>query len=484
MLTPPARHHAPAAGACALGLVMAGLFWATFSGPFPLAEFCTRNRPTWVLPLFERPRYTAVGGWTFLAATIGLSLAYLAALRLTRGVRGPWAAGLLLGVLPIVFLLVLVPGYPLLSSDIFKYVFDGRILAVYGQNPFLHVPAEFPQDRFYDLVYWKAVVNAHGPIWRALEAASAAAGGESCRTAILAMKVWPSVAYLATVGALFAMLRASDPERAVSGTLLYAWNPLVLLEALQNGHNDVVATLPTLGAVWLAGRGRPLWVFPLLAVAALVKPLALVLGPLLLVATLRSRLRRQAGLSLAIGGGLVAAAYVPFWAGPATLQGLARASIFSASPAELLLLALQAAGLGLERAMPIVSATANGLYLLALVPLLRAAASGRLALPAAAFGVFFLYLLIAAQWFNPWYLLWLAPWAALAPFPPRVLGVAFTLLAPLVYLLQYAALPTVLVVFLPLAMLALRWRAWLGWPGQLGAGVPAAGRRWQMANGG
>ncbi len=461
---------------------MCGLFWASFSGPFPLVEFCTRNRPTWVLPLFEPPRYTALSGLAFLIAIAALGFAYLAALRLCRGMADSSSAWVLLGGLPILFVAVLVPGYPLLSNDLFKYVFDGRILAVYGQNPFVQVPAEFPDDRFYDLVYWKAVVNAHGPIWRVLEASSAAIGGENCRGAILAMKVWPSLAYLATIGALFGTLRSVEPQRAIQGTLLYAWNPLVLLEALQNGHNDAVAALPTFGAVWLAARGRTLWVFPLLAVATLVKPLALALGPLLLLTTVRRRgpvLR-----SLVLGSGLMVAAYLPFWDGPVTLQGLSRGGIFSASPAELLLLMLRAVGVGLEHAMPLASACVLGLFLVALVPLHRAAWRERLPIAAAAAGVFLLYLLVAAQWFNPWYLLWLVPFAVLAPWPVRTITIVFTLLAPLVYVLQYAALPIVLTVFLPVTLLTVRWRAWLGWPGplQTAAGKPVAGC--QMARGG
>ena len=163
---------------------------------------------------------------------------------------------LILGVLPIAFAVVLLPAYPLLANDIFKYIFDGRIVSEYGLNPFLHVPAEFPEDRFYDLVYWKAEVNAHGPLWRVAEAASAAAGGDSCDASVLAMKLWPTVAYLATVGVVYWVARRLRPKTAVGDALLFAWSPLVLLETLQNGHNDVVAALASLLAVLMVGSGR------------------------------------------------------------------------------------------------------------------------------------------------------------------------------------------------------------------------------------
>jgi alpha-1,6-mannosyltransferase len=460
-------------GAVGCGLGLAGLFWAAFSGPFPLTEFCSRNRPTWVIPVFERARYTSVPGQTFLLVMAAAGLVYLAALRLAVGLRGGGAALALLAIVPLALVAVLFPGYPLLSSDIFKYIFDGRITAVYGENPFLHVPAEHPEDRFYDLVYWKAVVNAHGPLWRVAEAGSAVVGGESCRNAVLAMKIWPVAAYLATTGVLFGLLRVWQPERAIVGGMLYAWNPLVALEALQNGHNDVVAALPALIAVWLALRDRVRWAFPVLALAALVKPLALALGPLLLVVALRRSVRpiREAAVGIGLGAALVALAYLPFWAGPTIFQGLARGAIFSTSPAQGLLELLEFLGVPLDRAMPVASGTANALFLLLLVPLLRAAWLGRLGPVAAAVGVFFVYLLVGAQWFNPWYLLWLVPFAALVPNgPPRALGLAFALLAPIVYAVPQTT-PVVVVVFLPIAALAVYRRAWLGWT----SASPAAG---------
>jgi alpha-1,6-mannosyltransferase len=448
----------------ALGLGLAGLLWVAFTDPFPLAEFCSRNRPTWVFPLFERPRYTALSGHQFLlfmAAAAGL---YLAALGVARGLRGTAAALVVLLVVPLGLVAVVAPGYPLLSSDIFKYIFDGRILAVYGDNPFLHVPAEYPEDRFYDLVYWKAVVNAHGPLWRLAEAASAAAGGENCRLAVMAMKVWPIAAYLATTLTIFLVLRSWRPELALWGAMVFAWNPVVVLEAVQNGHNDVVASLPALGAVALAACGRILLAIPLLALAVLVKPLALALAPLLVVSWRRPPPFSHLTTGIALAVAVVAVAYAPFWAGPATLQGLARGNLFSTSPAKALFELLELIGLPYERALAVSSTAATAAFLLLLGLLLLAVARRRVALVPAAAGVFFLYLLVGAQWFNPWYMLWLVPFAALAAAgPPLALGLAFSLLSPLVYAMR-DSWPVVAVVFLPIAVLAMRWHAWLGWP--------------------
>lgn len=461
---------------CAAGLGLAGVLWLTFSGPFPLSEFCARNRPTWVFGLFDTPRYTAVTGPAFLAATAALTGLYLGALWLVPRMAGRATDGLLLIGAPLLFVAVLLPGYPLLSNDVFKYVFDGRILAVYGDNPFLRVPADYPEDRFYDLVYWKAVVNAHGPIWRVLEAASAQAGGERCVNAVLAMKVWPAAAYLATTGVLYMVLRAASPDRATVGTLAYAWCPLVLLESLQNGHNDVVGALPVLLALWAARSARWRLAMVLVAVGLLVKPLAAVAAPVLLVAAWRAgpTARRE----VVVGGGLatllVVAAYAPFFGGLSTFQGLERGSIFSASPAELVAIGLEGAGWPLDRAMTVARLLAAGSFIgLALVAL-WGLWRGRLTLPAAVAVVLFSYLLVGSQWFNPWYLLWLVPVAVVAPDRQlRTLAVTFALLAPLTYLLQYDARLVVPLVFVPVALLAVRYRAALGW--SMGGGLALGG---------
>jgi alpha-1,6-mannosyltransferase len=449
---------------CAAGLGLAGVLWLAYSGPFPLDEFCTRRRPTWVLGLFDTPRYTAVTGPVFLVSMAALTGLYLAALRLAPRVQERWATITLLAGLPTLFALLLLPGYPLLSNDIFKYIFDGRIMAVYSDNPFVRVPAEYPDDRFYDLVYWKAVVNAHGPIWRVLEAASARAGGESCVNAVLAMKVWPALAYVGTTAVLFAILRATCPDRALVGTLAYAWCPLVLLEALQNGHNDVVAALPVLLALWAARSGRWRLAVLLVAVGFLVKPLAAAAGPVLLVAAWRHGPsgRRDILIGAGLAAVVVVLAYAPFFRGFETLQGLERGSIFSASPGELVVIGLEGAGWPLDRAMLAARIIAAGSFLALSLVAILALWRGRLALGTTVAAV--LFLLVGSQWFNPWYLLWLLPVALVAPsWQIRALALAFAVLAPLTYLLQYDARLIVPIVFVPVALLAVRWRAALGW---------------------
>jgi hypothetical protein len=209
----------------------------------------------------------------------------------------------------------------------------------------------------------------------------------------------------------------------------------------------------------------------LVAVGFLVKPLAAVAGPVFLIAAWRAgpRAFMEAMIGSMLAGVVVILAYVPFFEGIETLQGMERGSIFSASPAELVMLGLQALGWPLDRAMSAARLLASGAFGLLTLASLLALWRGRLLLGAALSAIVLGYLLVGSQWFNPWYLLWLVPLAILAPDGRlRALTAAFALLAPLTYLLQYDARLVVPLVFGPVAVLAVWWRGSLGWT--LGAG--------------
>jgi len=118
-------------------------------------------------------------------------------------------------------------------------------------------------------------------------------------------------------------------------------------------------------------------------------------------------------------------------------------------------LTLHTVGWPLDRAMAVARGLTGGAFALLTVLLLAMIWRGRINAWIAAPLVVLAYLLVGAQWFNPWYLLWLVP-LAIVPLDRRLLvvAVAFSLLAPLTYLLQYDSRLVVPVVFVPIAVLA------------------------------
>ena len=138
------------------------------------------------------------------------------------------------------------------------------------------------------------------------------------------------------------------------------------------------------------------------------------------------RARLEAIVGSVMAAMLVVLSYAPFFEGLETLQGMERGSIFSASPAELIVLGLQGVGWPLDQAMSAARLLASGAFLGLTAVSLLALWRGRLGPTATLAAVLLAYLLVGSQWFNPWYLLWLVPLAILAPdWRLRALTVSF-----------------------------------------------------------
>src|SRR4029077_3888067 len=75
--------------------------------------------------------------------------------------------------------------------------------------------------------------------------------------------------------------------------VLFAWSPLLIFEAIGNGHNDIVMMACVLAAFCLMLRGRAQLAFALLVLGALIKYVSAVFVPLWLVYELHQRARKK-----------------------------------------------------------------------------------------------------------------------------------------------------------------------------------------------
>jgi alpha-1,6-mannosyltransferase len=325
----------------------------------------------------------------------------------------------------------------------FDYIMHGRILGVYGGNPFVQVGASFPQDPFLPYTAWRDTPSAYGPLWVLPTGAIAALAGNGVVANVLAFKLLGGVFLAASVAVVGAILRRVAPDRALAGVLLLAWNPLVLYETLGHGHNDIAMAFWILAAVWaLVSRRYTLSILALVA-GALTKFVPVLLIPAAGLIALRDLPDRRArwrflvlaGVSAILLAGL---AYAPFWHGVETLGVGRRGGLYTASlPAFAFVLLSRPLGEGV--AAWAVSTTAAGLTaLFALWQAVRARQDRSWwSFPQAAFNILMFYLLLTCLWFQQWYAVWPLGLAALLPAGRGAfLGVlfSFTVLAkPLVF---------------------------------------------------
>jgi hypothetical protein len=230
----------------------------------------------------------------------------------------------------VVLRLAFLPLLPGLTDDAFRYLWDG-LLHWDGVNPYRYVPSDPAlQGRQHSVLFDRMNSPDYYSIYPPLSQLVFAAGalwhdawGGGWLPAYYALKVLLVGAELAGLGLLSRMGEA----RAV---LLYAWNPLVLLETAGQGHTEALVVPLLLLSVWAVRAHRAALASVAVAAAGAVKLYPLFLGPLLL-----RRFGWRAVWPGALLGGLLGAPYAAAYVLPhvaTSIDLFARLFEFNAGP--------------------------------------------------------------------------------------------------------------------------------------------------------
>jgi hypothetical protein len=333
--------------------------------------------------------------------------------------------------------------YPFDAADVFDNIMHGRILGVYGANPFDQAAADFKSDRFYPYVGWPRNPSAYGPGWESLAGATTRVAGDGVAVNVLAFKALGGLFLTGCVVIVAGLLRRAAPERALAGVLLLAWNPLILYETLGQGHNDVAMLFWVLACAWCLARSRYTMAVLALVVGTLFKFVPLLLLPAAGLISLQALPDTKARLRFAVVttstvGLLIVLAYAPFWHGPAALGLESRFGLWTSSlPAAIFALLEPLLGEVVAfSAVNVVAAISTVLF--ALWQGVRASRKPSWqSFVQAAFTVLMFYLLLTCLWFQQWYAVWPLGLVPLLPTGQLAwLGIAFgfaVLSKPLVF---------------------------------------------------
>jgi len=146
----------------------------------------------------------------------------------------------------------------MLSHDILVYASYSRLLAVYHANPYFVPLTAFPHDPYVPLNYWSGAVSAYGPLWLGICWLVGLLVGPQVAGYVLAFRLFALAVHLLNIWLVTRTLRAmgASPRTITLGALLYAWNPLVLLESSLGGHNDVFMLTFILLGIYLIARAQ------------------------------------------------------------------------------------------------------------------------------------------------------------------------------------------------------------------------------------
>jgi hypothetical protein len=207
-----------------------------------------------------------------LASGLVVYLAYLVARDVPESVALP-----IIFLVAIIIRLLAISSEPLLSSDIYRYVWDGRVQGA-GINPFRYFPAEQALEFLRDKAIYPEINRAdyahtaYPPFAQIFFYLATRFGDklDVMRLAFIGCEV-------VVVGCLMALLkRLKKPRTLVVG---YAWHPLAVWEIANAGHVDaLLMTLVVVAMLLLIARWRVLGALAI-ACGVLVKPYAIAMLP-------------------------------------------------------------------------------------------------------------------------------------------------------------------------------------------------------------
>ena len=215
----------------------------------------------------------------FVIASLAHGALYTLAVLVVFRLRGNRARlAVILAVAVVVRGIALTPA-PNLSTDAYRYVWDGRVQAD-GKSPYLYVPADpnlahLRDEAIYPNINQKErAVTIYPPVAELLFRAAHWLGDSltTTRVVMMALDLVTILALLATLSAL---------RLPLDRIIIYAWHPLPIWEFGGHGHVDAALTAAIALGLLAAVRGRQSLAGMAFAAAALVKYFPVVLLPAL-----------------------------------------------------------------------------------------------------------------------------------------------------------------------------------------------------------
>ncbi|WP_303674926.1 hypothetical protein [Vampirovibrio chlorellavorus] len=200
---------------------------------------------------------------------------------------------------------VLIFTTPFHSSDIFGYLNRGFQQSVFQTNPYLTTISQIPQWQNSPLLHAHWIDNPcpYGFFFARLTDWVTRWSGPSFTGAYLLFKGLNWLLLLASTWLIAKISRLMGHPNPWLAAYCWGANPLVLLHAMGNGHNDIIMVFLLLMALWALLSQRFQWTcLPLLTLSILTKYASLLAAPFILLALWQKKARG----SLLLGLGLSA----------------------------------------------------------------------------------------------------------------------------------------------------------------------------------
>ena len=175
--------------------------------------------------------------------------------------------------------IILIFAYPYLSSDLFNYMFDAKIIYFYHENPYLFKPLDFPGDDWLRFMRWVHRYSPYGPLWLLFSLVPTILGFGKFIITLFAFKIFIGSFQLINTFIVYKIVKKINSQKALLAALIYGLNPLFLIEGVANAHNDIVIATCFLASIYFALNRKTVSSYFLLTFGIFIKYIPILIAP-------------------------------------------------------------------------------------------------------------------------------------------------------------------------------------------------------------
>lgn len=333
-----------------------------------------------------------------------------------------------------VFTTLLLLLFPFACQDVYYYAATGQLQSQYQMNPYIisaHQIPDWRTDPLLSNTRWGFLVHVYGPLWAKVSHGLVTLSGNNLWPAVILFKVFAGLVHLINlflVGIVARRLGTSPTWSMVA----YGWNPLLLFELPGHAHNDALLLSFIILAVYFLTFAGGVLAIPSLILAAAIKYTSLLLIPIFVLWLILQRQFKSLLASGLMSLVILLIVWTTYWEGLITLDGLVRQMNFYSIKSMHSLLLKVTQTIFPEVSREVIFSALSSLLTLAFLLIYsyllyhlykekpKIKDISRLLIFSMV--TIILYLFIANKWFQPWYLAWVIPLAALSrPFEPTAI---------------------------------------------------------------
>lgn len=173
---------------------------------------------------------------------------------------------------------LLIFSYPaMLSYDIFNYIATGKVTYYYHENPYIVMPIEFINDPLLSFTRATNKVALYGPVWIAVSSIPFNLGFSNFIISLFSFKFLTGLFYF---GSCYLIYKISKQELSM---IIFALNPLVIIETFVSGHNDISMMFLALAGIYFLKKNKIYIALLFLLLSILIKFATIFLLPIFLV---------------------------------------------------------------------------------------------------------------------------------------------------------------------------------------------------------